>query len=276
MSNKYKILALDLDGTTLKSDNTLSPVVRSALLQVIDSGVEVVVASGRPFGSMHSSILEIEKLNYVIASNGATISDKDGNRFHSTLLSEGDVQNLLNITEPYDMVFEAFIDGRTYSDRRYLENPVKYGCSPAYIDYVKASHGAVDDMRSFIYENRNRLDCMQYVCVEKALREQVRAELENSDHHMHITSSSENYVEFMDENATKGKALEWLCNRLRVDQSEVVACGNADNDATMIRFAGLGAAVENASPLCRQYASLVVGSNDEDGVAELIKTVFEL
>ena len=51
-NKKIKLLSLDLDGTTLRSDNTLSPKVKSAIETAIKNGIEVVAASGRPFGSM--------------------------------------------------------------------------------------------------------------------------------------------------------------------------------------------------------------------------------
>ncbi len=273
--SKYRLLALDLDGTTLNSNNTLSPAVKQAIKTASESGIEVVVASGRPFGSMHKNILEIEEINYIIASNGAIVCNRQGQKYNYIQLSEKDVLNLLEITEPYDLIFEAFIDGLTYSDKRYTENPAKYGCSPEYVDYARAAHATLEDMRSFIYDNRNHLDCMQYICVDKELREGVRKKLEQSDHHMHITSSSKNYVEFMDADATKGRAVEWLCKRLGISREQTVACGNADNDINMIEFAGLGAAVSNASASCISSADLIVKSNDEGGVAQLISFMLE-
>lgn len=269
-NRKIKLLSLDLDGTTLKSDNTLSKKVKSAIEKAIKSGIEVVAASGRPFGSMHKDILEIDGLNYVIASNGAVICDRRGKVFHTSLLKESDVLTLLKITEPYDLIFEAFIGGLTYTDRRYTDNPMKYGCSEAYVDYVKASHGHIEDMRKFILDNRKRLDSVEYVCNDKNLREKVRRLIEKSTHGMYITSSSEHFVEFMDKAATKACALSWVCNNIGLKMTNVAACGNADNDADMIDIAGLGAAVKNASSLCIKNADIVVDSNDNDGVAELI------
>ena len=80
-------------------------------------------------------------------------------------------------------------------------------------------------------------------------------------------------VEFMHRDATKSNALKWLCGRLGVPLKGVAACGNADNDADMIAFAGLRAAVANASESCLNAAQLILPSNDNDGVAELIETI---
>ena len=128
-------------------------------------------------------------------------------------------------------------------------------------------------MRRYIYENRCRLDSVEYVCPDKALRESVRKRLEQHLQNVYITSSSANFVEFMDENATKSAALRRLCDLLSVTLSQTAACGNADNDADMIACAGLGAAVANASESCKRAASVILPSNNDDGVVTLIDLI---
>lgn len=79
--NKIKLLALDLDGTTLTSKNTLAPAVKSALEKAIENGIIIAIATGRPVGTMPQSILDIEGIDYLITSNGAAIYDRQGKRF---------------------------------------------------------------------------------------------------------------------------------------------------------------------------------------------------
>lgn len=69
--NSIKLLALDIDGTTMRNNNTLSAKVRQSIEKAIANGIIVVVASGRPYGTMPKQILEIEGIDYVIASNGS-------------------------------------------------------------------------------------------------------------------------------------------------------------------------------------------------------------
>lgn len=271
--HRLKLLALDLDGTTMRSDNTLSDVVRTAIQKACESGIEVVVASGRPYGSMPKEILELNEINYIISSNGAVVHDKKGRKLKTCLLDENDVLKFLEITEKYDIILEAFINGKTYTDRRYAENPVKYGCTEAYVGYVQANHGKIDDMREFIYEHRNELDSIEYVCTDKILREQIRRQIEKSVKNFYVTSSSENFVEMMDKSATKGNAVKWLCDYLKIDLEKTCGCGNADNDIDMIKQAGLGVAVKNATPKCLESADKIIASNDDNGVAELINII---
>ena len=269
-----KLLALDLDGTVLRSDNTLSPVVGRALEKAAASGIEVAVASGRPFGSMPREILSIDGVDYVIASNGAAIYHRH-KRIISDTLRPQDVQKILALTAEYDLIWEAFLDGETCTDRRYYDDPVRYGCSEAYIDYVRGSRAACDDMRGFIERNRHRLDSVEFVCTDKDFREHLWASLEKAVPDVYITSSSRNFVEFMNGTATKANALRKLCELLDVDQKNTAAAGNADNDVDMLLFAGTGAAVRNATPKCLDAADLIVDTNDNDGIAELVEYLVE-
>lgn len=274
-SNDIKLIALDLDGTVLTDSNTISDRVKRSLERAIQRGIEVVAASGRPYGSMPKNVLGIEGLNYSITSNGAAVHDNSGRRIHSSLISENDVISLLKITEEFDLIFEAYVDGLTYTDSRYTANPLKYGCSEAYVDYVKASHGHIDNMREFIYNHRRELDSIEIVCTDAKKRAHIRQLVKDSTCEFYITSSSENFIEFMDKSATKGNAVDWLCKHLDVKQEHTCACGNADNDADMIDQAGFGAAVENASKLCLDCADIIVPSNNNDGVARLIEIILD-
>ncbi len=274
-SKEIKLIALDLDGTVLTDNNTLSDRVKRSLERAIQSGIEVVAASGRPYGSMPKNVLGIKGLNYSITSNGAAVHDNSGRRIHSTLVSENDVISLLKITEGHDLIFEAYVKGLTYTDSRYTSNPLKYGCSEAYVDYVKASHGHIDNMREFIYNHRKELDSIEIICTNAKKRAHIRQLAEDSTSGFYITSSSENFIEFMDKSATKGNAVDWLCNYLDVKTENTCACGNADNDADMIEQSGFGAAVENASKLCLDCADIIVPSNNNDGVARLIEIILD-
>lgn len=274
-SKEIKLIALDLDGTVLTDNNTLSDRVKRSLERAIQSGIEVVAASGRPYGSMPKNVLGIKGLNYSITSNGAAVHDNSGRRIHSTLVSENDVISLLKITEGHDLIFEAYVKGLTYTDSRYTSNPLKYGCSEAYVDYVKASHGHIDNMREFIYNHRKELDSIEIICTNAKKRSHIRQLAEDITSGFYITSSSENFIEFMDKSATKGNAVNWLCNYLDVKTENTCACGNADNDTDMIEQAGFGAAVENASKLCLDCADIIVPSNNNDGVARLIEIILD-
>ncbi len=271
--NKINLLALDLDGTALKSNNTLSEAVKKAIENAYKSGIIIVAASGRPFASMPKAILDMPEFEYYIASNGAAVYDRNGKRLQSVTLNEYDVLKLLKLTESYDLIWEAFLEGETCTDSRYYNDPMSYGCSAAYVDYVRSSRGTSDDMRGYIYDNRKRLDSVEFVSIDRELREKLRYMMEKNIPTFYVTSSSRNFVEIMDGEATKANALRFICDLLNIPLEETAAAGNADNDVDMIVEAGLGVAVKNATPKCLNAADIMVESNDNDGIAELIEMI---
>src|SRR5699024_5330500 len=110
-SETLKLIALDLDDTTLRSDGTLSPKTKAALITAINQGIEVVVASGRSFSSLPQSIKDIEGIRYAITSNGAAIYHlEDGERIHSITLKAQSVEEILSALQGEDICFEAFVN----------------------------------------------------------------------------------------------------------------------------------------------------------------------
>ena len=273
MDNKIKLLALDLDGTVLRSNNTLSDKVKSAIESANYSGITIAAASGRPFSSMPKEILDMPEFEYYIASNGAAIYDKNGKKLRSVTLKEKDVIKILKLTEDYDLIWEAFLEGETCTDIRYYNDPMSYGCTAAYVDYVRSSRGTSDDMRGYIYDNRKRLDSVEFVSIDRELREKLRYMIEKNIPTFYVTSSSKNFVEIMDGAATKANGLNFICDLLDIPLENTAAAGNADNDVDMIVDAGLGVAVKNATPKCLNAADILVESNDNDGIAELIEMI---
>lgn len=146
--NDIKLIALDLDGTTLADSDTLSKRTQTAIESAIKSGITVVAASGRPFVMMPDSVMNIVGLDYAITSNGAVIS-KCGKTVHRSLILPDDVLKILGAVRNDDVILEGFIDGFTYADVRYVHRPLDYGCEPEYFEYTRSCHGKIVDMRSF-------------------------------------------------------------------------------------------------------------------------------
>lgn len=75
----------------------------------------------------------------------------------------------------------------------------------------------------------------------------------------------------MAEGVTKATGLARLCAHLGIDRTDVVAFGDALNDVEMLRWAGHGVAMGHAAPEVADAADEVGGTNDEDGVAQVIE-----
>lgn len=271
MNSEIKLIALDLDDTTLRSDSTLAPETEAAIKAAIDAGIEVVVASGRAYSSLPGAVLGIPGIRYAISSNGAAIEKvPSGERIVNFCLKPEAVESIIEIFD--GEMFEAFIAGQPYTDKKYMDAPLRFGCSPAYVDYVKTTRKPVEDMLYFMRENNEKLDSIDVICQhpenKAALYERAK-----SIPGVYATSSTKRLIELADENAGKGASLRRLCEILEIQAQNVAAFGNGDNDADMLSFARLGVAVKNAWPACLAAADYVCESNDDLGVA---KTVYKI
>lgn len=271
---KVKLIALDLDDTTLRSDASLAPETAAAIAHAVECGVEVVVASGRAFRSLPKAVLSIEGLRYAISSNGAAVERiADGERIMSFALKPQSAECILEVFRGER--FEAFVGGQPYCDGEYYAEPLRFGCSAAYVDYVKTTRLPVDDMPEFIRRHIDKLDSIDILCRTHEHKNELWEKTKRLCG-VYVTSSSPRLIEISDADAGKGASLRRLAQLLDIAPEHIAAFGNGDNDADMLSFAGIGIAVANASEKCLAAADYICPSNDDHGVAKTIEKLLAL
>lgn len=272
---KIKCIALDLDGTVLDGRGELSQGNKEALEEAAARGIEVVVASGRSLHSLPEEITALLQIRYAITSNGAAVYDlKTGECLKKCYLTPESVERILRCTEGEPVVFEAFIDGKPYAQREYTEEPMRFGASSHAVSYIQRTRTPVEDMRAFLKEHETKLESIDIVVREKALKHQMWKMLENKVENVYITSSVPRLLEISHRDSGKEKAAGFLLEYLGLKREELAAFGDGDNDSALLEFAGVGIAMANASETCREKADRLTLSNDEDGVAVGIRRIF--
>ncbi len=272
-----RCIALDLDRTTLNSAGQLSERNRKAMEQAIESGIQIAVASGRSLDSLPAAVLEIPGIRYAITSNGAAVYDlEERTCLRQYKLTAEAVRDILRWTEEADVTFEAFIDGKPYAEKDYVEDPVRFGAMPQSIPYIQGTREPVENMRHFIQRHEEELDCIDVVVKSEEYKRQLWKILEKQACHVYITSSVKQLLEISDVNAGKDAAARFLIEYLGMTREELAGFGDGHNDSGLLEFAGIGFAVENAVEECRKAADRIVSSNDGDGVAEGIEYILRL
>ena len=267
---KVKLIAIDLDGTLLDSEGKLSEINKTALESAVQKGIHIIIASGRPLASLPADVLEIKGIEYAITSNGAAVYHlPSGNRVQGFFLTRESVEQIARIAKKEEVVLETFVDGVAYADKRYVEDPVRYGASKQAVSYVQRTRNPVEDMMCFILEHIERLDSIDIVVKDLLVKKEIEKLLLDVND-IYVTSSVSQLVEISHKNAGKHSGMKFLSGVLEINAEEMAAIGNDMNDIDMMRFSGWGIAVKNASEECLKSADMIVGSNDEDGVAEAI------
>ena len=135
---KYKLIALDLDGTALRSDGSRSEDCKEARLSAHESRRHIVVASGRSWTSLPKEVLSLPCVEYAVTSDGAVVYDvKHQKQLQAFYLKEEAVEGLLRIAEEAGVMVEGFLNGIPYAGRDYVENPEKFGAGPRAAVYVR-------------------------------------------------------------------------------------------------------------------------------------------
>ncbi len=267
-----RLAALDLDGTTLRSDKSLSEYTIETLKNAHEHGMHIVVASGRSFASLPEQVIQFPWAEYAITSNGAAVYEvHTGKRLRECRLKPEVVEKLLAIAEENHVMVEGFVDGVSYSARAYVENPVLFGASLYSVSYVKSTRRPVEDIFAFLLEHKEELDSLDIVVGDERTKATLRRIISEQVEGIYLTSSVPTLLEISDEKAGKATALAFLADYLQIPQEATVAFGNAENDIDMICWAGVGVAVENSPEEVRRAADEITRTNDADGVARWIE-----
>lgn len=271
---KIKMVALDLDGTTLNRHSEISERTCRALHDAMEKGVHIVISTGRAFDAIPESVFCVDGLEYIINSNGADITKVLGREcIYTNHIDEDAVLRTLELFENTDRTgisFEAVIERTTFIGRAEYDCIVSGNSTFREIAYVRDTRTPVDNIFSFVREKKDRIENINIIFETKELKEKWKDILADIPGTTLTTSFANNY-EIGGATTSKAEALRFLMERLDVKQEELLACGDSPNDEEMIRFAGFGVAMGNALPEVKEIADYVTASNEEDGVAEVIE-----
>lgn len=271
---KTTCIALDLDRTTLDGRGRLSAANRAAIEDAVESGIRVVVASGRALDSLPADILAVKGIRYAVTSNGAAVYDLyTGTCLKQYKLTGRSVRMIQELAKDSKAVYEAFIDGTAYADQAYVKDPVAFGASPSAISYIQSTRIPVDDMTGFLARHREELDCLDVVVGDPEQKSKLLKLFQDKADDIYVTSSVEQLLEISYKDCGKHSGVRFLLEYLGLSADGLAAFGDADNDVDLLSYAAVGIAVSNATERCRRAADYVTRSNEEDGVAYGIRNL---
>ncbi|NLD20122.1 MAG: HAD family phosphatase [Clostridiales bacterium] len=266
-----KLVALDLDGTTINDDRVISKRNRQALSRAAAQGVNIVVATGRPFSALPKDVFEIEAIRYVLTSNGASITDlKTRETFYENCLSPKTTLAAVEMLKQYDYIIECFVKGIAYIEKWYYDQVKSTGKSFRDVKYILETRNPVDGLYDFMLEHKGRIENIN-VNFENLDEKPIMKEKLMTLPEATITSSFLHNLEIGGENTSKAEALSQMGKLLSVEQNEMMAVGDSPNDIAMLLASGLPVAVGNAVEEVKKIARHIVPTNHEDGVAVAVE-----
>ncbi len=265
---KYKIIALDVDGTLVDHTGKLTVEVRDALLRAQQEyGMRVVLASGRPTAGLVALARELEldrHSGYIMPYNGGRV-------YNVRALSAPIFVHALPddvVPKLYALSREHGVSILSYNETELLSEDID---SPYVQKEVAITQMPTRKLTSFVDEVPASLTkCLIVGSAEEiATLEPIAKEAFPSV--VDAFRSDPHFLELVPAGVNKGASLARLLERLDYDRAELIAVGDSFNDLEMIQYAGLGVAMANAHEAIKSCADYVTKSNDENGVAHLLQ-----
>lgn len=263
---KYKMIVLDLDGTLTNRDKIITPRTRKALMEAQDRGKIVVLASGRPTMGVMPLAEELmlgQHGGYILSFNGGNITDcRTREVIFSRQIPREANKKIIGLAE------DSRVDYLTYEKDHLVVNNRNshYAAMESTINHMEMVEPA--DMASYVTFEVPKflfLDDGDYLAT---VEPRVKAALGRD---FSVYRSEPFFLEILPRGIDKGQCLAWLLERMGISREEMIACGDGYNDLSMIRFAGLGVAMENAVLPVRKEADYITSSNNDDGIARVVE-----
>ncbi len=259
-----KLLAIDMDGTCLNSKGEMTEATLTALKKAAESGVVVVPTTGRNITCLPRRIKNESFYRYVISSNGALVVDlKEDKEIFKSYIDNRIAVEILRKCRKYPILIAAHIDRDYYVQGRILYMGVKHFLGKDATKLIRVS-SMIKALKSEI----RHLEEFQFFYYNEKYRNIIKEII--SPYPQVCSAHSSRYAEIYNESGTKGKGILKLAEHLGIKADEIACAGDGENDVSMFEVASHRFAMGNAVDEVKKRATVILPTNDEDGIAECI------
>jgi Cof subfamily protein (haloacid dehalogenase superfamily) len=259
---QYKFIALDIDGTLANSQKQISEKNKAVLAEAVSKGASIALVSGRPtFGiEPTAKALGMDKTGgFILSFNGAKIINYGtGEVLYQNVLSKQDVQAICAQAAALGVPAITYSNEALYSTSAqsiYVQKEATINQMPVVEVANLAEATTFDTPKCLLVDDPEKLV-------------QVEAYMKEKFPNLSIYRSEPYFLEIMPQGIDKAFSLNILLQRYGLTAQNLMACGDGFNDLSMIQYAGMGVAMQNAQPVVKEAANYVSPyTNDEDAVA---------
>jgi Cof subfamily protein (haloacid dehalogenase superfamily) len=261
VADRFKALAIDVDGTLVDRTLKIRPRNLAALRAARAAGVSVVLATGRMFRSALPYALEIGTEEPIICYQGAVVRTPGGEVLREWPVDPESAVAAVEFSRTHDLHINLYQDDSLYIERD------SWGAR-RYAEVAQVEPIMLPDLMELARGGSTKVVFVDQPERLRGLETEVRRLVEPRSR---VTFSMPEFLEVVAAEVNKGRALEVVCERLGITPAEVLAAGDAQNDVEMLRVAGTAVAPRTAHPDALAVADATVAPPEEDGVAELVE-----
>ncbi|WP_066174191.1 Cof-type HAD-IIB family hydrolase [Bacillus marinisedimentorum] len=270
----YRMLALNIDGTVLKSNGRMDRDTKQAVQFAKDKGVYVTLVTSRHFSSARKVARALKIDGYLVTHYGAFVSEDTKEPIVDERLTENFVYSLVSILEHFDchtrLVHENFsLSNKMKTSSNMIARTAMNSTDPLFypMQFVETlSDKLIDEPVSVPHIDIYPSSYGEQERIASTLKE----ELEGID----VIVKADGRISVVPAGVSKEKGVRLLGEHLGISPAEMVVIGDAEDDQGMIEMAGLGVAMGNAPASVKKAADWVTRSNDQQGVSYMVKELF--
>ena len=248
-----RVIFFDIDGTLLSQKTGRIPESTvDAVRKLQNRGIKAVIATGRDIGEIKKLPLEGIDFDGYLTLNGNICLDKDEKMFAGNEIDPGEVEVLVSIFEAGKIPFVLIGEEKRYIN--YVDDVV--------IQTQESTHGTIPDIGE--YNGEKIYQCLAFVNSE------TRQKLDDLLDNCTITSWNDTGIDIIARTGGKAAGIQKFLDEEGIRRSQTMAFGDGENDRTMLKFAGTGVAMGNASDQLKAVADYVTDGIDDDGIAKAL------
>lgn len=267
MINKDKIryVAFDVDGTLLRDDKSLAEETKQAIHRLQDKGIGTMLVSGRSVHSLQNFIETLrldETEGYLIGINGGSIYDCKTQKFiYQEKIEPSLVEEYFGAWPKENLSRAAYREGTLFTD-----TPTKDD-----VNYLKRINDMTMVSVDSLAQPMEDIDKMMIAGFQENIEPHVDGIQERFAGRLYMTYSTAIYFEAMPLGIDKGVGLTNFAKMVGGSLDQILAFGDGDNDTPLLAAAGIGVAMDNATPATKAVADHITKSNEDNGIAHFLK-----
>ncbi len=270
----YNMVVFDLDGTLLNSKGTISNNAIKTLEKLSNRGYIITVATGRSMIGIPNCVKSIPYIDYYITSNGASCIDKSGVHIFKNWIDFSSIKSIIK----KDYLVEYLIDGKWYIDSQDEGSLKKIIKDTKIANYILNTRIRIDNIeQKFEHQNVYFEKINLNFPIESYEKSFVEIYNEiNQNKKLRVWTDRKHKLDIYSKLATKGNAVKQLSEYLKINQKQIIAFGDDDNDLEMLTFVGCPVAMKNGNDNIKKIAKGITNfTNDEDGVTIFLQNLIE-